>query len=71
MEELHRAGIAAVLAADTQVQLGTDGTAELGSHGHQLADADLVDAGERVVLVDLLVVVGAEELAGVVTVFLS
>ena len=34
---------------------------------NELADADLVEACERVALVDLLVVVRAEELAGVVT----
>ena len=35
-------------------------------HLHQLADADLVELRERIVLEDLRVVVGAEELAGVV-----
>ena len=64
MAELNRAGIAAVLAADTEVQLGTRLAAKLCSHGNELADADLVEACERVALVDLLVVVRAEELAG-------
>ncbi len=39
---------------------------QLNGHLHELADAVLVETGERIGLVDLLVVVGAEELAGVV-----
>ena len=38
-----------------------------GGHGHQLAHAGLVQTGEGIGLVDLVVVVGAQELAGVVT----
>ena len=65
--ELHGGRIAAVLAADAQLDVGAGLTAEIGCHLDQLADADLVEAGEGIVLVDLLVVVSAQELAGVVT----
>ena len=44
----------------------TGGAAHFGGHLHQLADALLVEVGERIGLVDLVVVVGVEELAGVV-----
>ena len=65
--ELHGGGVAAVLAADAQVQVGTGLAAHLGGHLHQLAHADLIQAGEGIALVDLVVVVGGQELAGIVT----
>ena len=37
--ELHAGGVAAVLAADAQAQLGTGLTAQLRGHLDQLADA--------------------------------
>mgnify|MGYP006983815582 CR=1 FL=1 len=55
-----------MLAADTQMQVGVHAAAQLAGHIHQLADALLIQLGEGIVLVDLLVVVGAEELARVV-----
>ena len=64
--ELHGGGVAAVLAADAQVQISAGLTAQLGGHLHQLAHASLVQLGEGIALVDLLVVVSAQELAGVV-----
>ena len=65
--ELDGHGVAAVLAADAEVNVGVGLATELCSHSNELADADLVKAGEGIALVDLLVVVRAEELAGVVT----
>ena len=56
-----------MLAADAQVQVGVGGAAQLAGHVHQLAHAGLVQLGEGIVLVDLVVVVGVQELAGVVT----
>ena len=56
-----------MLAADAQTQLGTGGAAQLGSHLDQLAYAVLVQMSEGIALVDLVVVVVAQELAGVVT----
>ena len=55
-----------MLAADAQVNVGVGGAAHLGGHVHQLANTGLVQLGEGIVLVDLLVVVGVQELAGVV-----
>ena len=41
--EFHRGGIAAVLAADAQVQIGTGCTAELACNLDELAYADVVE----------------------------
>jgi len=65
--ELNGDGVAAVLAADAAVHLGTDLLAEGNGHFHKLANAVLVQLGEGVVLVDLAVVVSREELTCVVT----
>ncbi len=65
--ELDGAGVAAVLAADAEVQLRTGCTAKLCSHVNELADTGLVETCKRIALVDLLVIVCTEELAGVVT----
>ena len=54
--------IAAVLAADAELDVRAGLLAELSSHLNELADAILVKAGERIRLVDLLVVVRAKEL---------
>ena len=64
--ELDGRRIAAVLAADSAVELRAGRLAVRDGHLHELADAGLVELRERIVLVDLLVVVRAEELAGVV-----
>ena len=40
--ELHGGGIAAVLAADTQMQVGVHAAAQFAGHIHQLADALLI-----------------------------
>ena len=65
--ELHGGGVAAMLAADAQLDVGAGLLAQVGSHLHQFANADLIQLCEGIGLVDLLVVVGAQELAGVVT----
>ena len=67
MAELDGGGIAAVLAADAQLDVGAGLAAQLGSHLHQLAHAVLIQTGEGIALEDLVVIVGAQELAGVVT----
>ena len=64
--ELDARRVAAVLAADAEAQLRTGLAAQLRSHLHQFAYAVLVQVRERVALVDLVVVVIAEELARVV-----
>ena len=67
MAELDAGGIAAVLAADAQTQISTGLTAIVSSHLDQLADADLIQMLERIALVDLVLVVSAEELCSIVT----
>jgi len=52
--ELHARGVAAVLAADAQAQIGAGLTAVMCSHLDQLADADLIQMLERIALVDLV-----------------
>ena len=49
-----------MLAADAQVQVRVGGAAQLSGHLHQLAHALLVQLGEGIVLVDLLVIVGTQ-----------
>ena len=56
-----------MLAADTKLDVRAGGLTELASHLNELAYADLVELCERIVLVDLLIIVSAEELARVVT----
>ena len=67
MAEFHRGGVAALLAADAQLDVGTGLAAEIRSHLHQAANAHLIELGEGIGLVDLVVVVAGQELAGVVT----
>ena len=66
MAEIHRGGIAALLAADPQLDVGAGLAAQLTGHLHQAAHADLVQTGERVGLIDLPVIVAGQELARVV-----
>ena len=65
--ELDGGGIAAVLTADTQLQVGASAAAQLSGHLDQLTNTVLVQAGEGIALIDLAGVVGIQELAGVVT----
>ena len=65
--ELDGRRIAAVFAADAAVQLGTSLTTKLDRHLHQLADADGIETGKRIGLVDLVRIVCGQELAGIVT----
>ena len=66
MAELDGRRIAAVLAADTEVHGRTGRFTHLDRHIHQFANADRVEAGERVEFVDLVLVVRGQEFAGVV-----
>ena len=67
MAELNRCRVAAVLAADTDVEVVVNGLAELDSHFHELANANLVELCEGIVLEDLSVIVSVKELTCVVT----
>ena len=64
--EFHRGRVAAVFAADAELESGLGLAAQLHRHFNQPADALLVNARERVVLEDLLRIVVLQELAGVV-----
>ena len=55
--ELNARGIAAVLTADAQAQIGAGLTAIVCGHLDQLAHADLIQVLERIALVDLVLVV--------------
>ena len=55
-----------MLTANAAVDLGANCLARLNRHIHELAYTILVELGERIVLEDLVVVVRAEELAGIV-----
>src|SRR5208282_4795244 len=64
--EGDRSGIAAVLAADADLQLGTDFPPALDADAHQFADALLIDRHERVAGQDAARGVDAEEARRVV-----
>ncbi len=65
--ELNRGRIAAVLAADTYVELRTCSLTKLDSCLHQLTNADLVELSEGIVLEDLCIIVSVQELTSVVS----
>ena len=67
MAEFDRGRVAALLAADAELDVRTGLTAQLRRHLDEAADACLIELGERVGFVDLAVVVGRKELARVVT----
>ena len=67
MAELDGGRVAAMLAADAQLDVGAGLAAAFGSHLDQLANAVLIQSGEGIVLIDLVLIVGIQELAGVVT----
>ena len=66
MAELHAIRVAAVFAADAELDVGPRFVALRHRHLHQLADAGLVDGGERILLDDLQFLVRPEEGAGIV-----
>jgi hypothetical protein len=66
MAELHGIGVAAVFAADAELDAGARLAALGDGDLHELADAGLVNGGERIFLHDLRLLIGAEEAAGIV-----
>src|SRR5438105_510340 len=66
VEEMHRRRVAAMFAADAELDVGTRLPSALNAHRHEVADAVHVDRGERILLEDLLVLVDLQELADVV-----
>ena len=67
VEEVDRRRVAAVLAADPELEVGAAGAALLHRHGHELAGAGRVEARKRILLENLAVLVDAQELADVVS----
>ena len=65
--ELDGSGIAAVLTADTKVDVRANLAALLCCHSDQLADTVLVKVCEGIGLIDLACIVILQELAGIVT----
>src|SRR5271154_5548739 len=66
MAEFHRIGVAAVFAADAELDVGSRLAALRDGDFHELADAGLVNRGERIFLHDLHFLIRAEEAAGIV-----
>src|SRR5438874_2207772 len=64
--ELHALGIAAVFAANAELDLGATLSAFVDGNLHELADAGLIERRERVLLEDLVLDVRHEEVAHVV-----
>src|SRR3954452_18163837 len=63
LEEPDRLRVAAVLAADAQLEVGVRLAAHPGGQAHEPADAELVDRLERAAVEDLLLHVRLEEAA--------
>ncbi len=61
MEERDRGRVAAVLAADAELEVGLDRASALGPERHELADALLIDRLERVLLEHAVLEVDREE----------
>ena len=67
MAEFHGRRIAAVLTADTNMELVVYRLTEFDSCFHELANACLVKLSERIVLEDLSIIVSVEELTSVIS----
>ena len=66
MAELHGIGVAAMFAADAELDAGTGLVPLLGRDLDELADAGLVDGRKRIFLHDFVLGVGTEEGTGVI-----
>ena len=64
--EFNGCGVTTVFAADTNVEVGVNGSAEGDCHVHQLANTGLVQLSEGIVFEDLRIVVCVKELTSVV-----
>src|SRR5437762_178183 len=62
VEEVNRCGVAAVLAADSDLQLGTRLASALDADAHEIAHALHVDRRERILFEDLLLLIDLQEL---------
>src|SRR5581483_3999042 len=66
VEEMHRRGVAPVLAADPELQVRPSAAAALHADGDELADPVDVDRREWVALENLLLLIDPQELADIV-----
>src|SRR5204863_3798920 len=66
VEEMNRRGVAAVLAADSDLQRGTRLASALDADADEIADALHVDRRERILFEDLLLLIDLQELPDVV-----
>src|SRR5271154_991427 len=66
MAEFHGVGVTAVFAADAELDVGPRLAAFRDGDFHELADAGLVNRGERIFLHDFGFLIRAEETAGIV-----
>ena len=64
--ELHAVRVAAVFAADAELDVGAGAAAFFDGDLHQLADAGLIDRGERILLHDFQFLIRRQERAGIV-----
>lgn len=67
MAELNGRRITAVLTTDTAVKLRVSTLTIINSHLHQLADTLLIKLCERILLIDLRIIVAAKELTSIIT----
>ena len=67
MAELNGARIAAMLAADAQLDVGAGLAAKIDSHLHQLANAVLIEPGKRIGLIDLRIIISIKELYSILS----
>src|SRR3954466_9863714 len=66
VEEMDGRGDAAVLAADPELDVGSGLAALLHGHSDEAASADRVDRREGITVENFLLLIDAEELAGIV-----
>ena len=66
MAELHGRRIAAVFAADSQLDVRTGLTAQISSHLHQLANALLIQTGKGIRFINFFGIIRIQELASVI-----
>src|SRR2546425_8404605 len=67
VEEMHRCRVAAMLAADPDLQVGPRLAPALDADAHEIADALHVDRRARISLEDFLVLINLQELPDVVS----
>jgi hypothetical protein len=67
MAELDGDRVAAMLAADTKFNVGSGSFTKVTSHLNQLANADLVQFSKWVLVIDFVLIVIFQEVAGIIS----